>query len=367
MRKIAIFVNTPAQLHFYRNIAKRLEQNGNQVYMLFRDYGETLRLAQEFGFDPLIFSKQRSTSLQKMIFFPIDIIHSVRIFRGQNPDVVTGFGIDSVYASAFAGSKSIVFSDSEPRTHRLLRFQYNLFKPLTDIVITPSSFLDDLGSKHIRVHTYKELAYLHPNYFQPSDDIFDLLGVSRNEDYVVLRFNAFDAVHDLQVSGFNSEQKVKLVETLSRHVHVFVSAEGSVPKRIEKNVLKIPKKRIHDLLYYAKLFVTDTQTMATEAAILGTPAIRSNNFVDEKREMGNFLELEKKYGLLFSMRDRNRAISLAEELIKDDDLKEEWARRREVLLRDKIDISSFMTWFIENYPESCKEMKSDPTIQFKFR
>lgn len=367
MPKIAIFINTPAQLHFYRNIAKNLVRNGNEVVMLFRDYGETIMLAKEMGLVPIVYSLNAKDAVRKLLFLPKDVINAVKKLKTSSPDLITGFEIYGAYTSAFLRSRYIAFYDSEPRSHKLLALQYNLFMPLTDVMITPSSFLDDLGSKHIRVNSYKELAYLHPNYFQPSNDIFDLLGISRNEDYVVLRFNAFDAVHDLQVSGFNSEQKVKLVEALSRYAHVFVSAEGSVPKKIEKNVLKIPKRKIHDLLYYAKLFVTDTQTMATEAAILGTPTIRSNNFVDAKREMGNFLELEKKYGLMFSMHDRNKAISLAEELIKDDALKKEWARRREVLLKDKVDISSFMTWFIENFPESCKEMKSDPAIQFRFR
>jgi predicted glycosyltransferase len=39
--------------------------------------------------------------------------------------------------------------------------------------------------------------------------------------------------------------------------------------------------------------------MTTEAAVLGTPAIRCNSFVG-KRDMGNFIELEKKYGLIFN-------------------------------------------------------------------
>jgi len=367
MANIAIFINTPAQFHFYRNIADRLIKNGNEVIMLFRNYGETVQLAKEYGLNPVIFSNKAANAMQKITSFPKDLFSALRILKKFKPDLITGFGLYEGYSSLLTAAKSVVFNDSEPRSHRLLNLQYRLFMPFTDALITPSSFLDNLGNKQIRVNSYKELAYLHPNYYTPNDDIYEMLGLSKGDEYAILRFNAFDAVHDLQVSGFSSEQKLKLVETLSRYVEVFVSAEGKVPKKIERNLLNIPKRKIHDLLYHAKLFLTDTQTMATEAAILGTPTIRSNIFVHQKREMGNFFELERKYGLLFNIGDRDKAISLAEKLVTKRRLKEEWMRKKALFLKDKIDIVSFMTWFIDNYPKSCKEMIADPTIQFRFR
>ena len=42
------------------------------------------------------------------------------------------------------------------------------------------------------------------------------------------------------------------------------------------------------------MVVADTQTIVTEAAVLGTPAIRYNSFAGEN-DMGNFVELEQKY------------------------------------------------------------------------
>ncbi|MGB9879201.1 MAG: DUF354 domain-containing protein [Anaerolineae bacterium] len=361
-----MFINTPAQFHFYRNIAKKLEENGNQIIILFRNYGETLALAREYGLDAFVFAEKAKSPYEKLVSFPMDLIRAVKKLRQFKPDVVTGFGLYEGYSSLFVVSNSIVFTDSEPRSHRLLRLQYALFKPLTDVIITPSTFRDYLGEKHIRIDSYKELAYLHPNYYKPNDDIFEYLGISKGEEYAVLRFNAFDAVHDLQVSGFNPDQKVRLVKSLSNYARIFVSGEGKIPNGIKDHVLKTPKSRIHDVLYYAKLLVTDTQTMATEAALLGTPTIRSNNFVDLKREMGNFIELEKRYGLLFNIRDREAAISLAEELANRKGLKDEWRAKRELLLKEKIDVSSFMVWFIENFPESYSIIKLDPEVQYNF-
>ena len=135
---------------------------------------------------------------------------------------------------------------------------------------------------------------------------------------------------------------------------------------MEKYLLNIPKHKIHDCLYYAKMLVTDTQTMTTEAGVLGTPVIRCNSFVGSN-DMGNFIELEQKYKLIFSYRNPDQAIEKALSLIQDPDIKKEWKKKKQKLLDDKIDITSFIIWYIENYPESFKEIKNHPETQYKFR
>ena len=145
-----------------------------------------------------------------------------------------------------------------------------------------------------------------------------------------------------------------------------MSSEGAISKELEKYAMKIPKKKIHHVLYFARLLVTDTQTMATEAAILGTPTIRSNKFVDPKKEMGNFIELENR-GLLINERDPKKAIEKAEILAEDKKAKKEWKEKKEKLIREKIDITEFMAWLMENYPESLEKFKKSPEIQYRFR
>ena len=96
--------------------------------------------------------------------------------------------------------------------------------------------------------------------------------------------------------------------------------------------------------------------MATESAILGTPSIHIT--FSTVINLGNFEELEKKYGLMYNFDDSRKALVKVLELLAKKDLKLEWQRRRRRLLNDKIDVTKFMTWFIEEYPESlytCKE------------
>ena len=361
-----MFMSTPAQVHFYRNIANELLKRDSNVWVLARDYGETIEILNELGMEYYVFSKP-PTGAKRILTLPFDVLHAVKWLRKKcGIDLITGFEIYGAYTSFLLRAPYVQFYDSEPNIHKLLSLQFKLMMPFTDVLLTPESFQSDLGDKHVRVASYKELAYLHPNYFKPREDVLELMGISKKEQYVLLRFNAFDAAHDEGVAGFTIEDKIQLVRELEKHARVFISAEGTVPRELEKNLLPVPKSRIHDVIYYAKLLVTDTQTMATEAALLGTPVIRSNKFVGPN-DMGNFIELEKRFGLMFNIRDPGEAVQKALELVQVERLKKEWAKRRKKLLEEKIDITSFMIWFLENYPQSLEEFRENPKIQYRFR
>jgi predicted glycosyltransferase len=361
---IAIFINTPAQLHFYRNIYYELERRGHSVHLLSRNYGETKDLVEELGIPSYFYSSPPTSKIGKMFSLPFDVMRAAMYLRDKKIDLITGFGTYDAYTSFLLRKLCIVFTDSEPMVNNFsYAIQYKLFIPFVDAVITPSSFRQNLGKKHIRVNSFKELAYLHPNYYHPNADIFDLLGIAKNEEYVLLRFNAFDAVHDAGIKGFTDEDKIKLVNELEKYAKVFISSETGIPEEIKDRVARIPKSRIHDVLYYAKLLVTDTQTMTTEAALLRTPAIRCNKFID-KNDMGNFIELEKKYGLIFNYNNPKKAIEKAVELIQKPNLKEEWTKKSDIHLKDKTDVTAFMVKFIENYPESLKNVEKSEGCDF---
>ena len=36
-------------------------------------------------------------------------------------------------------------------------------------------------------------------------------------------------------------------------------------------------------------------------------------------------------------------------------------------MEEKIDVTDFMVWFIENYPESNRIVKKDPNYQYNFK
>ena len=106
--------------------------------------------------------------------------------------------------------------------------------------------------------------------------------------------------------------------------------------------------------------------MASEAAMMGIPSVYLDN-------TGRYYttELEKKYGLIFnyseSEEDQEKSIAKAVELIKTNDLQLERAKRRERMLKEKIDVTAFLVWFIENWPESFHIIKENPDYQYNFK
>ena len=336
--RVLFFINTPSQAYTWKNLIKYLLTNGHQVGIIARDEGATLKILESAGFQYQSFktTKSRSSRLLKIA----DHLHKTyQLSRNFHPSIVFGFGVDAALCATLYGASCIAFIDDEPTF-----FQNYIVELLSRMIITPACFKRSLGKKQVRINGYKELAYLHPNYFQPDRSIYKDLGLNENRKYVILRFNAWNAIHDVGQSGFSLDDKIKLVKELEKSAHVFVSQEGNIPEELKTYQLKIPNDKIHQAIYYADLLVADTGTMVTEAAILGTPAI---NCCSMAAQFGNFNELEHDYGLLYSFRDPQKAINKAIECIHQPDMKKQWARKRQILLAKKIDVTKFLIDLVE--------------------
>ena len=105
---------------------------------------------------------------------------------------------------------------------------------------------------------------------------------------------------------------------------------------------------MHHLLAFAKLYIGDSQTMAAESAVLGTPSFRLSDFAGK---LGYLEELEHNYGLTFGFKPSESEILInkMEELLTIPDLKREWQFRRQKMIKDKIDLSDYLTAYLENF------------------
>lgn len=354
----------PAHVHLFKNMIKYFINKGYAVKIVVRERENIVgSLLDYYGLKYEELYPNAKGLPRKAITMLKNDLKLLKIAKKFNPDVFVSFlSLYSAHVSAILNKPHIAFYDSEP-TFLILKTSI----PFTDYIITPEKYQGKLPpKKHIRIKAYKELSYLHPKRFMPDKDVLNLLGEKENEKYVILRFGAFDASHDMGIKGFDYADKVKLAKELSKYAKVFISAEHELSRELERYRITIPPFMMHDALYFAHMLVADTQTSTTEAACLGTPAIRCNKWVGPN-DMSNFLELEKEYGLIFNIRDPGVAIEKAIELIQIDDLKEKWKEKREKLLKDKRDTTAFMIWFIENYPQSFEIMKENPEYQERFK
>jgi predicted glycosyltransferase len=89
---------------------------------------------------------------------------------------------------------------------------------------------------------------------------------------------------------------------------------------------------------FSDMYIGDSQTMAAEAAVLGVPSIRFNDFVGE---LSYLEELEHKYGLTKGIKTSDSAtlIAVIKNWVGDEGLKSSFAERRSKMLENTIDVT----------------------------
>jgi len=294
------------------------------------------------GFKYKIIGKNRPTIFRKSIELIRYIFNTLRFSIKFKPDIYFAQALPHFgFVSFLNRAKYYIFEDTEKVS--VLHFTSI---PFCTKVFTPDCFQKDLGKKHVKVNTYLELFYLHPEYYNPDKSTLEELKLNKNENYVVLRFVSWASHHDIGLSGLSIEIKRKAVSEFSKYAKVFISAENELPADLEKFRIQIPPQKIHDVLNYATLLYGESATMASECAILGTPSI----FVHDNSPPYTKQE-EKKYGLLFnfseSPTDQELSIQIGVELLKATNVKQEWKSRSKKMLSEKIDVNRFMFSILE--------------------
>lgn len=360
--KILVEIRHPAHVHHFKYFIREMRKRGHTIEVLAKEKDGSGYLLDKNGISYIKIGRNTKGLLAKFMDMLQTDCKVFKIARQFRPDIFVGRASPSLaYVSFLMRKPYISFSDTE---HAKLIWLTT--KAFMSSVVTPSCFRKWIGEKHIRYAGCHELAYLHPNNFTPDPFVLNLLGVEKNEKYVIIRFVSWNASHDIGHSGLSLEMKKKAVKELSKYARVFISSEGELSEDLKPYQIKIPPEKVHDALAYATLLYGESATMASECAVLGTPAI----FLDNNGR-GYTDEEEDKYGLVFnfteSVKDQELSIQKGLELLKDPNIKQAWQARRQKMLADKIDVTMFMVWFIENYPDSVKTMKEDQNVQWNFK
>jgi uncharacterized protein len=341
--KLLFEVFHPKHFHIFRHIAGELRHRGHEVRIIARDKDVVFRLLHEHGIDFDVYGLHGRSMLGKFTALPGILRNYASILRDFQPDLI--FSKGSPYAAIMSKPfrvRTIVFPDSEVVVTNRITL------PLASLVITPHNYSVDHGAKHRRIHGFLEDCYLHPDRYSPSPDILGRLGVQPGERYALLRFVGWFANHDVGHAGFDDRFKLELVERLAEHMRVFVSTEANPPQVLLPYRLDIPASRIHDVLYYASLYVGDSQSMATEAALLGTPSIRSNSFVGP-HDMSNFKVLEHELGMMFNFARADEALDRALDLARDVRAKQESSQKRNQYYRTHEDVNLQIFDYLEQF------------------
>lgn len=335
--RIFLDIGHPAHVHYFRNFIRIMEDKGHQFLITARNREHVTELLQYYQIPYVDRGAGAKTALGKIWYLLITSWRQYLRARKFKPDLFLDFStIYSGLASWLLKKTYITFTDTE--TTGIYRF---FIRPFSRTVYTPVCFSRELGPGHERFNGLMELCYLHPRYFEPDRSVLDFLNLKENEPFAIVRFVGWSAVHDHGKRGFSGKRKVQLVRSLEKYGRVFISSEGPLPEELENLRLKLESHRIHDLLFYANVLVGEGATMATEAAILGTPAVYLADF-----KLGNLIYLEEKYGLVLnfgtSEKEQGMALKSASILLSRAGTKANGGRQAEKILEDHEDVTAFM-------------------------
>jgi hypothetical protein len=370
--KILFALNHPAHFHLFKYSAKELLKDGHSVLFVYKQKDILEKLLKDYEFDSIKLSEKKSTSKSRVSIIKNRLselitqdINLYKVIRKFHPDLMAGTDISITHIGRVIGIPSILFNEDDIEINKL--FCYSAY-PFANKIISPAVCnVGTFNHKKIPYNGYQKLAYLHPSRFIPDKSIVKNY-VPVDKPYYLIRLVCFNAGHDIERkhSGLTDNLIRLLIEKLSGYGNVYISSEVPVKKEFEKNLLKLNPLDIHHFIYYADVFIGDSQSMIVESAVLGTPSIRFNSFVGK---ISVLEELEKKYSLTNGVHNSNPELLLAkiDELIGDKDLKNKFSERRKVMLKEKIDFTAFIVWFIENYPFSVTTLKENPEYQNRFR
>ena len=376
-KKIAVFLGHPAHFHLYKHAVDSLNNKGFQVTYLIKRKDILEDLVKQTGVPYIVVRDKERTKSSKLGLIYSMLKMDFNVFKAllkDTPKVLTG-----TYCPIFSKLTFIPFISCNEDDAKVVPNFAILSYPPANSILTP--VVCDNGKwncKSIKYPSYHELAYLHPNHFTPNKEVVEAYGIDTSKPYFIMRFASLKAHHDDGIRGINTEVAQKLVDILAPHGQIYITSERELEPQFEPYRIRINPLDMHHVMAFASLYIGDSQTMAAEAGVLGTPFVRFNDFVGR---IGYLRELEDTYQLGYGIHatpladdstirraDGSAQPSGVEQLyatvqrlvaMPSSERQALFAARREQMLRDKIDYAKYLTWFVENYPQSAKQTKEN--------
>ena len=344
---ILVELGHPAHVHFFRHPIQIWRAQGHQVLIVTRDKEITHALLDEFGLDYLPLSQQQPQLWSQALEL---LVRWARIFwlikRRRIDAAISISGISTAFPAWLAGIPAITDTDTEDaRLSNAIAFRFS------DVILTPDTFLHKDNVKRLTAYpALHELAYLHPNRFTPDPQYLTEFGLTAQDKYIFIRLVKWKAVHDLHEHGLTEDHlREILAECRQRGYKVIISAERPLAPEFSPYLVHAHFSRIFHVLAFASGYVGDSPTMAVETALLGRPAALINSRV---RHLGNMIELQEKYGLLYNFERFDAAREFIRNDFFSDQLQQRVERGRQQFLAAKIDLAAWIADFLVDYCRS---------------
>jgi len=345
---LLVYLGHPAHFHLFKETIKNLQARSVKVVIVIKskDVLEKLLADSKLPYLNISDANNKGSAYKN---FAKRLYNLAKIIRANKPSLLIGSAAElTILGKIFHIPSYIFFEDDFEAVKKFAK----IAGPLATKLICPQCCSAwKWNDKKLGYKSYHELAYLHPDHFTPDAEkvrsIFDL-----NQKNFILRFAQLTAYHDVGKSGITTDIAQQLIDMLSAQGNVFITSERALEPQFEKYRIQISPLDIHHALYFADMYIGDSQTMTAEAAVLGTPAIRFNDFVGE---LAYLEELEHTYGLTYGIKtdQPEKLLQKTNELLHTPNLKQQWDAKRTNMLKECIDLAAFMTKLVEE-PLSVK-------------
>jgi uncharacterized protein len=363
---IYFVLNHPAHYHLFKHSIKELSIHGHSCEIFIRPKDVLKDLLDfdkiKYNILPDIEKNSKSIIVSSILGLLKKNIALSKFIFNSKPDLMVGTDWAITTLGRLFNIPSLVLNEDDT----LATPENKVFYPFAKTLLLPDCCDPGMWeNKRISYSGYHELAYLHPNRFIYNIGIINKY-VGINEPYVILRLVKLTASHDKGKKGLGFNIIRKIISLCKDNYKILISFEGDIPDEFTQYSFNFNPIYMHHFLAGASLVIGDSQTMIAEAAILGTPAIRFNDFVGKLSYLN---DIENKYGLAFGFKtsEQDKMFLKLEELLNSKNLKSFWHKKIDRLFKDKIDVTAFIVWFIENYPKSLRIIKKNPDYQYNFR
>lgn len=350
IKKILVGLGHPAHVHLFRNTIEALEQKGIEVIVVISDKDILVRLVEHYKIKyTLIANKDKKQSLYLKLLKQIRSTNLLnRIIRKEKPDLLIGC-LSQLAFSGFLMRKPVLFFGEDD--FKVTFLQGLVVYPFVKRIIAPE--VTNVGPfkwKKISYNGYQKLAYLHPFYFQPDRE---KVVIPRTRKFFLLRLSKLNAYHDTNASGITDELALSIIDLLKSRGDVLISSERELPDSLKAFEFTGNLFDMHHYMAFAELLICDSQTMTVEAALLGTPNIRFNNFVGKLSVLN---DLEQKYNITSGIlpSDTVGLFKKIDQILNDPQAKDNYKLLKNKMISGKINVTDFFIWLIENYPSSIE-------------
>jgi hypothetical protein len=334
--RVIFDINHPAHFHLFKNLIHHFNDHGIRHTIVSRDKEIVDILLKHEGFE---FSSLTAPARTIPGLFGEMLKRNMAIYKKHRKERFT-FGIGTspslAHLSLLSGIKSYNFCEDDDD---VIPLQAMATYPFTTKIIIPDCLqYKRWKKKRIRIPSYHELAYLHPDVFNPDCNVVESYGL-RLHEYIIIRLSALNAHHDCGATGISFDLLQEIRSMCSSYTIVESSELG-------KNY-KVQPWHMHHILAGAKMIISDSQTMSAEAMVLGVPSIRVSSFVGR---LSVHEELEKLYGLGFGYlpSDGRQIINSVKALLGNNHIDSEWDRKRKQMLETKINMHQWMVDYFKD-------------------